>query len=234
MLERWNNFLERRVVYFAAFLTLLVLFCFSLSALRVYYTGQLYYLFLVTNLFLALLPWVGIETATFLQRWQAPKLLVVLFLGLTILFLPNAPYLITDLCHLHWSSSSELLWLDILLIVTYSITGLVGFYATLFAIEDLVKPYLGLWGTRISLTLLLFLTGFGIYLGRFLRFNSWDLWTNPWSLFEVIGARLWEPMAYPTTWVVTLGYGGLLLVVFLGIKLWRYALLGTVRFGSTL
>lgn len=226
MIETWKNkWLSTPEMLFCLVLTGMVLFNFSLTALRIYHTQQLFFLFLVWNLFLALLPWVGVMTARYLQQQGVHGVGVGLFLGLTILFLPNAPYLMTDLCHLRWSSYSNILWLDTLMIVAYTITGLVGFYATLFVLEQLLEHYFSKLWTNVALVILFFLTGYGIYLGRFLRFNSWDLWINPWSLVEVMTESLLHPTAHPRTWGVTIGYGGLFLLGFYGLKLWKYSLI---------
>lgn len=225
MIENWKNkWLEPQEVLFCLVLTVLVLFSFSLTAVRIYHTQQLYFLFLVFNLFLALLPWVGVATAHYWQRRGGSVWGLVVLLGLTIAFLPNAPYLLTDLGHLKWASYSSILWLDILMIVTYAVTGLVGFYATVFVLEKVLLQYWGKKWTMLALVLLFFLNGFGIYLGRFLRFNSWDIVAHPWALVEVILERVLHPMAHPRTWGVTLGYGCLFLLGFVGLKLWQYAL----------
>lgn len=226
MIKNWKNkWLAPQELLFCIILTILVLFNFSLTALRIYHTEQLYFLFLVWNLFLALLPWVGVKTAQLLQRQGASTLWVVAFLGATIAFLPNAPYLLTDLCHLRWTSYSNILWLDTLMIVAYAATGLVGFYATLFVLEEVLEHYWGKWWTALALVVVFFLNGFGVYLGRFLRFNSWDVLADPWALWSVITERLLHPMAHPRTWGVTLGYGSLFLLGFYGLKLWQYSLL---------
>ncbi|MGH1336096.1 MAG: DUF1361 domain-containing protein [Aureispira sp.] len=226
MIKNWKNkWTTPQELLFCMVLTILVLFNFSLTALRVYHTEQLYFVFLVWNLFLALLPWVGVKTAEFLQQQGTSTVWVVAFLGATIAFLPNAPYLLTDLYHLRWTSYSTILWLDTLMIVAYATTGLVGFYATLFVLEKILEQYWGKLWTSFALVVLFFLNGFGVYLGRFLRFNSWDVLADPWALWSVITERLLDPMEHPRTWGVTLGYGGLFLLGFYGLKLWKFSLL---------
>lgn len=227
-----SNYLEQQEILFCIVLTILVLFNFSLTALRIYHSQQLYFLFLVWNLFLALLPWLGAKTAHYLQKIGASPFLIILFLVATIVFLPNAPYLLTDLCHLRWTTYANFLWLDILMIVAYAATGLVVFYATFFVLEKILEQYWGATWTTLVLILLFFLNAFGVYLGRFLRFNSWDLVTKPWSLLEVITERLMYPMAHPKTWGVTLGYGSLFLLGFYGLKLWKYSLLSSQKSAS--
>jgi uncharacterized membrane protein len=82
------------------FLLLNSLFCVALLLLRVYVTGSLFYGFLVWNLFLAAIPYV-ISTGLSNTVWMKKQSLVlVIILGIWLLFLPNAPYLITDLMHL--------------------------------------------------------------------------------------------------------------------------------------
>ncbi|MFK7797843.1 MAG: DUF1361 domain-containing protein [Aureispira sp.] len=226
MIKTWKRIgINPQEGLFVLVLSTLVLFNFSLTALRIYHSQQLHFLFLVWNLFLALLPWVGAKVAQYLQQKEKSKSLVFLCLGLTIAFLPNAPYLLTDLYHLRWTNSYHLMWLDILMIVAYATTGLVGFYATLFVLEQILEQYWGQIWTAVFLVVLFFLNGFGVYLGRFLRFNSWDILTEPWGLFQMIAERFVHPMAHPRTWGVTLGYGMLFLLGFYGLKLWKYSLL---------
>ena len=226
MIKYWKNIgINPQEGLFVLVLTILVLFNFSLTALRVYYSQELYFLFLVWNLFLALLPWVGAKVAQHLHQKEWSRGMVFLCLGLTIVFLPNAPYLLTDLYHLRWTHSYNLMWLDILMLVAYAATGLVGFYATLFVLEQLLEAYWGKIWTAVFLVFLFFLNGFGVYLGRFLRFNSWNILTEPWILFEAIVERFLNPVAHPRTWGLTFGYGVFFLLGFYGLKLWKYSLL---------
>jgi uncharacterized membrane protein len=61
------------------------------------------------------------------------------------------------------------------------------------------------------------LTGFGIYLGRYLRFNSWDIINQPDVLFLQIGERFIDPLSHSKTWFITIGFGMLIYLVYMGL-----------------
>lgn len=204
-------------------LALLIAFNLSLSFIRIGYSQRLTFIFLIWNLFLALMPYVFARLTRRFQEEGYPIWVLVLSGATSVLFLPNAPYLLTDLFHLNWAGQSAPLWLDTLLLLSYAATGLLLFYRSLFLLLQLflavTKP---IW-QHVGAVVLIYLTSFGMYLGRYLRFNSWDLWADPWSLVEAILERLWMPAAHPRTWGVTLGYGTLLLIGYIGIYSWtRY------------
>lgn len=219
-----------------------LVFCFmlflafdgSLSIFRYWYTDSRQFLFLIWNLFLACLPLMAAYLAYWLQGRQQ-HLFSWGMAALSILFLPNAPYILTDLFHLHYIQSSYLLWLNTLILIAYSLTGLLTFYASWWYLEHWIHQATPFKSISYSLVLALpFLTAFGIYLGRYSRFNSWDLLTAPEVLYQTIWARIATPFAHPLTWGMTFGYGTLFLVGFLCLKLIRISvlkegqLLGTV------
>ena len=128
-----------------------------------------------------------------------------------LLFLPNAPYLLTDLLHLALRPPIPL-WYDLALLFSCAGTGLLLGYVSLLEVQVTVEEQLGrLAGWMVAAGSLL-LSGFGIYLGRFLRRNSWDPLTDPAGLFRDVSDRLLNPTSYPRTYAVTLIFGiGLLL-----------------------
>lgn len=204
-------------------LALLIGFNLSLSFIRIGYSQRLTFIFLIWNLFLALMPYALARLTRRLQEEGYSVWGVALIGGASILFLPNAPYLLTDLFHLNWAGHSAPLWLDTLLLLSYAVTGLLLFYRSLFLLLQLVFTSVQEIWRHIGAVVLIYLTSFGMYLGRYLRFNSWDLWADPWSLVEAIFERLYMPTEHPRTWGVTLGYGTLLLIGYIGVCTWvRY------------
>ncbi len=157
--------------------------------LRILFTGNLHYGFLVWNLFLAWLPlWFALLAEDYFARNSnrakpAGKFWVLS--ALWLLFLPNAFYIFTDLIHLtnrfHFN-----FWVDLSVILSCALTGLVLGFMSLFLMQALVVrrygPLAG-WG---FVMLSAGLSSFGIYLGRFLRFNSWDVIAKPSQLFQGI------------------------------------------------
>ncbi|MCE3259978.1 MAG: hypothetical protein K0S12_1619 [Bacteroidetes bacterium] len=157
-----------------SFLNKLVIFCFLLIAARYIKTDHYSFLFLFWNLFLAWLP------VFFIRRigQGSGKFRRYCLLGLSILFLPNAPYILTDLFHLKKSLIAPL-WFDLILILSFAFLGLIYF---IMAFDRILEEFSFQFGKQVICFVkpLLFLaTGYGIYLGRYLRFNSWDLVSDP-------------------------------------------------------
>ncbi len=129
----------------------------------------------------------------------------VLF-SIWLAFLPNAPYILTDFLHLR-SRPPIPLWYDIALLGSFAGTGLLMGYSSLADAQALVAHrYSAMHGWALAFTALL-LSGFGIYLGRFLRWNRWDALTNPAGLLLDISERAVDPLSHPRTLGVTVLYG---------------------------
>jgi uncharacterized membrane protein len=148
-------------------------FSVLLLILRLHFTRDGMYLFLVWNTILALFPW---GLSLFLPRLKSAWLFWPCFL-LWLLFFPNAPYLITDFIHLGKRPLAPL-WYDALLLLSFSLTGLVAGLSSLRRVEGALR----LWVPRPLVLLILLgsllLSGGAIFLGRFLRWNSWDLFLD--------------------------------------------------------
>jgi len=177
--------------------------CLALLAFRVRMTSQKTFLFLAWNTFLALIPY-GISTLLFAfhdrlkNRWQLLPLILV-----WLVFFPNAPYLITDLLHLR-SDPGVPYWYDLALFLFFGWNGLMLGYASLLDVQSvLTQRYNRLVGWLAAVGSLI-LGSFGIYLGRFLRWNSWDLLSSPQDLMRDIGVRILDPLSYPQTYSVTI------------------------------
>lgn len=199
------------------YLLILTCLCFALSLFRVYLSGTKTFLFLNWNLFLAFVPWV-LTSIIIVNNHLKHKSIVIAFLLFTwLLFFPNAPYILTDLFHLRLNSNIPL-WYDLVLILTFAWTGLLYGFLSLFDIEKIfVEKFKIKWISFLS-SILLFVTSFGIYLGRYLRWNSWDILNNPMGLFNDILHRFTFPMEHPRTWGVTIFMGILLNIMYWSFK----------------
>ena len=193
--------------------------CVLLLALRIRYTESFFFLFLGWNLILAMVPY-GI---TFIAQTQ-PLLLArkwsfgIIFL-VWLLFLPNSPYIVTDLVHLKLSSPHSIFY-DIILILSYAITGFMfGIYSVLEMTRFLAFHF-SERAVRIIIWGISFLCGFGVFIGRFLRFNSWDFITDPSTVFLEIAQNLQNPLA----WLLTFYIGLLMLLVTLWLSTSRNAM----------
>jgi uncharacterized membrane protein len=212
-----NHFIQRYHKLLA--LGLLVFWNFLLIAYRVHITGRRVFIFFLWNLFLAILPYLSSEVARYFGS-KNKRFSALVFVLFAILFLPNSPYIITDLFHLRERAEMPL-WFDTMLVFSVALSGLVLFYVTLFSIRSTLQL---LWGkilAEITVLFVTFLCSFGIYLGRYLRFNSWDVMSNPNNLFDEIANRMINPSRHTQTIGVTLLYGAFLLTGYWVIKLFQ-------------
>ncbi len=192
--------------------------CFILFLIRMYFSDSSVFLFLNWNLFLAFLPW-GLTTVITTSTSLNKNNFVLIFTVMAwLLFFPNAPYILTDLFHLRQRDDMPI-WFDWILILSFSWTGLVFGFASLIDIEKIAESRLGKKWTGIATGALLFAASFGVYLGRFGRWNSWDLLSNPVSLMTDIHMRITDPFAHPRTWAITLLFGILLNFMYWTIRL---------------
>ncbi|CAH0177815.1 hypothetical protein SRABI27_01177 [Pedobacter sp. Bi27] len=145
------------------------------------------------------------------------KLPVILLTITWILFFPNSPYILTDLFHLRLNGSAPI-WFDLVLILSFAWTGLVYGLISLMDIEKHLITYLNKKLVNSLIISFLFLASFGIYLGRYLRWNSWDIISNPLGLASDILGRFLNPLSHPRTWGMTLLMGLLLNMIYFSIK----------------
>jgi uncharacterized membrane protein len=169
--------------------------------------------FLVWNLFLAAIPvLVAWFARAFAKRlWFWPLML------LWLVFLPNAPYIVTDLMHIRTTRPSNL-WLDVLLLGSAALTGLFsGLVALRWAQEAVARRFSSRLGWLLVFGASL-LCGFGVYLGRFQRWNSWDIVTRPTELLAEAWSALAEThvLAFSLLFSVVLVSGYAVLTVIVG------------------
>lgn len=194
------------------------LICFSMSIFRYQLTHSKLFLFLNWNLFLAFIPWVASSAVVLKDSLKHGRLAFAGLLAVWILFFPNSPYILTDLFHLQHRPGIPI-WFDLVLILAFAWTGLAYGFISLLDIERLLLERFGRPWVAVFIAFLLFLSSFGIYLGRFLRWNSWDVVQAPMSLLYDIAVRLADPLSHSRTWGVTLTMGILLNMMFWTIKL---------------
>lgn len=167
----------------------------ALILARVVWTGQLRYAFLIWNLFLAWLPLIFALLAHEKYQQGAGRNWRFFVLGGTwLLFFPNAPYIFTDLIHLTTRFLPHF-WVDLMLILLCALTGLVSGFVSLFLMQAIVARIFGRLASWMFVAAVAGLSSFGIYLGRFLRFNSWDVLFQPVKVYHGIGQSLTEPLS---------------------------------------
>ncbi len=212
----------RSLPYFnsALILLLTLLLAVTLYGLRLAKTGAVTYHFLLWNSFLAgiplLLAW-GLHLG-FARRLKHPLAIVLLLSWLA--FFPNAPYVLTDLIHLRPRHGIPL-WYDALLLFCFCHTALWAGFLSLRVVHDLVQINLGPRLGWAFVFLVILASAYGIYLGRFYRFNSWNLLTEPlqiiWVFFDHLSMPLKHLRVFGITGVLTVFLlGGYLFLVSFG------------------
>jgi len=171
--------------------------CLALLALRLEMTDSREYIFLRWNLALAWLP-MGFALLTFWEyRSGAPGVLCVLSGLLWLLFLPNGPYLVTDVVHLGNTWASAPMWFDLVMFSVFGGTGLFLGYASLYLVHGVLAERYGATAGWGAICAVFALSSVGIYFGRILRLNSWDAITRPELLVSIVHSRLADPFGNP-------------------------------------
>lgn len=202
------------------FMGVLSVFCFGLSLFRVEFSGTKHFLFLNWNLFLAFVPWLLTVILSMSRNLQKSRLAVFGMLGVWLLFFPNASYILTDLFHLSHHSSMPI-WFDLVLILSFAWTGLLYGFLSLWNLEELMEQFLSKRMITWISVFLLFVSSFGIYIGRYLRWNSWDILHRPGRLMGDVGDRLFNPFDHSRTWGMTIFMGLFLVMLYFTFRILR-------------
>ena len=190
--------------------------CAALLVARGWYAHDLMFRFLVWNLFLALVPAFAAAAMVHANRHGA-RVFAVVWAGVWLLFLPNAPYLITDLVHLKPRPPVPY-WFDILLFTTFAGAGILAAFSSFHDVQHVVARRFGRGASWAVLALAAFAAGFGIYLGRVERLNSWDVFTRPEDLLPAVTERLFAPWTQPRALAVTMLYGAVVLFGYVAVR----------------
>jgi len=190
--------------------------CLLLSA-RVMVTGYTTYLFLVWNLFLAFVPyaitqWLWTHSWVAKNKWK----LAALLLG-WLLFIPNSFYILTDLFHLDEFDSAPK-WFDLLLIFSFAWNGLLLGIISVRKTEMILEIVTGRRFSLLIVFVVMWLNAFGIYIGRYLRFNSWDIVMQPFSLFREMFEVIFHPLRNKMEWGMIAVYAIFMTVLYITMK----------------
>ncbi len=184
-------------------------------AFRVFYSGTRNYSNLLTNLFLAWLPYLLGVFAYSIFRADRKRWVLILLLGLLwLVFFPNAPYMVTDFYHLDPRPPVPL-WFDISLIAIFAFTGCFLAIASLRSIHLIIEGFLGKFVGWLFALFALGLGSLGVYLGRFGRFNSWDILLAPRSVIHEIAYTILNPLDNLGFVGFTMMFSSILLVFYL-------------------
>ena len=200
---------------FTKILLALLVFIGLMIAVRFIYSGGHGFVFLTWNLFLAWIPFV-ISTLfkknALAQKWKQALVFVV-----WLIFFPNALYIVTDLLHLDLETNIPK-WYDVVLLFTASVTGLLMAFVSLLRVEKMIARQFSSTKVQFIMIGILFISSFGVYLGRFLRWNSWDVISNPAGLMYSIAQRCMFPFEYLQTWGITAMLTTLFYLLYQAIK----------------
>jgi len=193
-------------------LFILAIFCIALMLVRAKLTQSIYLFFLIWNLFLAYTP-LGLTSLMMARINIIEKWYFYPVFACWLLVLPNAPYIITDFVHLEKQSNVPL-WFDILLIASFTVCGMLFGLASMKNMHNILLVKFSYRAATVIMAVTCLLSGFGIYLGRFLRYNSWDVLHKPFALMADILHSLIAVETYKPAWGITLGFGTLLFLLF--------------------
>ena len=210
MVERLRtSFSDRRLVVFGALAGLSGLVA-GLVAFRLAYSHSIEDVPYLWNLLLAWIPF-ALALLIYDGHRRGARLVQLLALGLLwLLFFPNAPYIVTDFKYLADMTGKTFLF-EGLLIGTAALTGLLLGFMSLYLIQAMVRRAAGARYAWLFVFVALALSSVGVYLGRVLRWNSWDVFVRPGSLLGELAGALVDPLAHPRPIAITILFTSFLL-----------------------
>jgi len=209
MMTRWSPRTEFVQALVAS--TLVSVGFFVYGALR---NHSLLFDYLIWNLFLAWLPLAfAFRLAIILRRklWSSWEALSVTVLWLV--FLPNSFYMISDFIHLLDAPRFDVLY-DAIMFTSFIFTGVLIGFSSLYLVHLQLKRRFSRQTTITLMAFTLLVCSLAIYVGRDLRWNSWDILTNPGGLLFDISDRLQHPAAYPQMFLTVISFFVLLLSMY--------------------
>ena len=170
------------------------IFSVAIWRVRAEFSGSERYAFLIWNLFLAWIPFI-ISYVTYLltirRKWIYLFVPIAAFLWL--IFFPNAPYILTDFQHLAYSSSELPVWYDVMMLIWFAFTGLLLGIVSLFLMQEIIRREFGHWVGWAFVAAVAGLSSAGVYMGRFLHWNSWDILRDPTGIALYSFAHVLDP-----------------------------------------
>ena len=183
---------SRRRLTALGVLALASAFSIALVVLRFALSGGVHYANLAWNLLLAWVPFALALLAYDRHRRGSRGLALLLPLALWLAFLPNAPYLVTDFVLLREVRDMPA-WFDVALLTSFAWTGLLLGFVSVYLVQEIARRAAGARAGWFVALGAFGACGIGIYLGRYLRWNSWDLLVQPAGVLGDVVARLESP-----------------------------------------
>jgi uncharacterized membrane protein len=208
-----RSFSNRRVAVVVSF-AILSLFVLAMIVFRVFYTGTSEHVGIAWNLLLAWIPFALALVVYDRSRSNVMTPTLAAVGALWLLFLPNAPYIVTDLKHVGRGGDVLVLY-DVLLLSAAAWTGLLLGLTSLFLMHAVARRLVGAVNAWVLVVGALTLSSFGIYLGRVQRWNSWDVFVRPGSRFGDIANGVLHPLSHPRPLAATILFTSFLLASYL-------------------
>ena len=183
----------------------------ALLGARMIWAGDLRYGFLAWNLSLAVVPVAAALGVQALSVRRGARVRVVALVAVWLLFLPNAPYVVTDAAHLTWAMGVPR-WLDVLLFASFAWASLLAGFLALHLVHRLAEAR---WGAVVAWTgaaSVVVASSAAIFVGRYAQWNSWDLVIRPHA---VVDSFTWQP---GTAFGVTAAYSTFLLGAYVAFR----------------
>lgn len=215
--------------YLSSFDKLLWIFFLSIAMLigfRIFYTQSLMHIFLCWNIFLA---WIPYQLSKYFHfsarpaRWKQALLFIT-----WLLFFPNALYIVTDIIHMEENKDIPL-WYDAFLLFASSFVGIVMAFVSLYKVECFLRSNFPRRLVMLLIPAILFIASFGVYLGRFERWNSWNVISDPLSLAASIMYNFSSPFHNYRTWAITILFTGIYSLLYFFLKMLPKAFIAEQR-----
>lgn len=188
-----------------------------LYAFTIHRMGQLAFTYLPANLLLA---WVPVGLAVWLRRllrdhlWSDWSALAVT--ALWLIFVPNSFYIITDLIHLDGVYQADLTAISVMFFA-FAVAGLMLGYTSVYSVHQRLRERFSSRVAMSCITGVFLACSLAIYVGRDLRWNSWDVLVSPAGLLFDLSDRLVHPSEYHAIFAVAGGFFVLLLGMYLAL-----------------
>jgi uncharacterized membrane protein len=197
-------------------LWLFFLFIALLIGFRMAYTGSIMHLFMCWNIFLAWIPYVLSKYFMTVKKKTTWKQ-VTLFIC-WLLFFPNALYIVTDIIHIEDTTDIPV-WYDAVLLFASSFVGIIMAFVSLRKVEYFLRTIFSKRTVAILIPIILFTASYGVYLGRFQRWNSWDVIQNPIALVIDIAGNFRYPFHNYKVWAITLLFTSIYTLLYFFLKI---------------
>jgi uncharacterized membrane protein len=195
-------------------LLLCIGFTMCLLLARILYTQQHTYIFYVWNTFLAVMPLLFSRQ---LDKQAKLNFKTFSLLAAWLLFFPNAAYIITDLFH-YTHKPPVPKWYDLFLVISAAFNGLLLGIVSLMQVEFFLQQHIKSIWVKLCVFSSMLLCGYGIYIGRFLRFNSWNVVTKPTIVLHATASHVWQPIIHWRIWCFTVLFAAMFSVIYFTLK----------------